>query len=117
MAWLAFASFHNYVNIRKSQIKPWLKARYLILSISSTLFTLEGFFLLLLVINSLQIVIFLIYLSVAVVTLFSLGNFVCWVVPVFHHLDKISKKNDKLQDLEEKDIISDIKSQLSEGES
>jgi hypothetical protein len=114
MSWLSYTAFRSYANLRKSGIKVWLKARYLILSITSFIFMLDGISILLLIINSFEIILFLIYLAVWVVSLFSIGNFICWILPVFHHRDKISNSEDELENLEEQNIIDDIKSQLSE---
>ena len=115
MVWYSYSVFKSYNNFRRLRIGVWLKIRYLMLGISTIIFSIDTLFSILLVINDFSIILFLIYASIFDVLLFTVVNFIAWVIP-FKPLIQYIKGETKetLEDINEAEIIEKVKSELSE---
>ncbi|MFX0060396.1 MAG: hypothetical protein ACFE8J_19025 [Candidatus Heimdallarchaeota archaeon] len=112
--WFTYASLFNYNLIRRKYVEPWLKKRYLVISLSSLIFTIDGIMSFLILINNIFIFTFLIYFSVITVTLFSIGNLIGWFMP--NRIKEFYNRNfepSQEEILSEKELMEKIRSQLS----
>lgn len=115
MIWYSISIFKSYNNFRKLKIGYWLKVRYLMLGISTIIFSIDTSLSVLLLIDDFNIILFLVYASIFNVLLFSLVNFIAWVIP-FKTLTLYLKgePRESLENLSEAEILARLKSELSE---
>ena len=115
MVWYSYSVFKSYNNFRKLKIGAWLKIRYLMLGIGTIIFLIDTSLSFLLLIDDFLIILFLIYASIFDVLLFTVVNFIAWVIP-FKSLIQFIKGETKetLEDISEAEIIGKVKSELSE---
>jgi hypothetical protein len=117
ISWLSYLSLKVYNRLKKQNIEPWIKKRYLILGISSIFFTLNGFIILFVPIGVGFENLFFTILVASTVFLFSFGNLIAWIMP-----NKIKKyfnrkyKSVKDEALSENALMEKIKSELAGGE-
>ena len=113
ITWLVVAAFSTYRNLRKIDIKNWIKARYLIIGLSASAFYLTMINSFTILINQSFTDVFSIYLSVVVITIFSFSNLIAWIFPKIipkNMLKEIILEEEKLS---ENDLIIQIKKELS----
>ena len=115
MMWYSYSVLKSYNNFRKLKIGAWLKIRYLMLGIGTIIFLIDTSLSFLLLIDDFSIILFLIYASIFDVLLFTVVNFIAWVIP-FKSLIQFIKGETKetLEDINEAEIIGKVKSELSE---
>jgi len=112
-SWLMIASLTTYKNLKGKNIKPWIKTRYLMITISSFIFLLEVINAIIIRIRQAYMDVFSIYFSVLVISLFSITNLIAWIFP---KLFQRSKQIDA-EEISEKEILMRIKEELSRKES
>ena len=92
ITWLVVAAFSTYRNLRKIDIKNWIKARYLIIGLSASAFYLTMINSFIILINQSFTDVFSIYLSVVVITIFSFSNLIAWIFPENDLIIQIKKE-------------------------
>ncbi|MBY9021475.1 MAG: hypothetical protein KGD67_10470 [Candidatus Lokiarchaeota archaeon] len=118
--WLAYSSLKYYKTIKTQTIIPWIKKRYQIIGISSLFLSATGPILLFMpwstegLENPLGLIVSI--LVVLVTTIFSVGNFIGWIMPnaIKSRLNK-GFSTDKDPNLTEKELMDLIRNQLSEN--
>ena len=113
MIWYSISVFRSFNNFRKLGIKKWIKVRYLMVGISTIIFSIDTSLSILLVINDIGVILFLIYASIINILLFTTVNVVAWVIP-FKTLIYFLKKEtpQSLEDVSESEIMAKVKSEL-----
>ncbi len=115
MVWYSYSVFKSYNNFRKLKIGVWLKIRYLMLGISTIIFSIDTSLSILLVIDNFLIILFLAYASIFDILLFTVVNFIAWVIPFKSLIQYVKgETKEKLDDISEAKIIGKVKSELSE---
>ncbi|MFX1567851.1 MAG: hypothetical protein ACFFCV_05725 [Promethearchaeota archaeon] len=122
--WLAYSANSFYINIKESEIEPWIKLRYRLIVASSFIYPFYSIWTLFQPWNvgfadssNLMSV-----LTFSLISVFSVGFgiilFIAWIMPNFLKL-YINKKNgfvkEKEIDLSEKELMKFLKDQLSGG--
>jgi hypothetical protein len=111
--WLCYAELSMFFRIKKQNLEPWVKKRYLILGISSGFFLLNGFILPLIPIEGNYANLPYTIMIAISIFVFSIGNLIGWIMP--KRLKKIFNKNFVKTtdiDLSEKELIDKINNQL-----
>lgn len=113
MIWYSISVFRSFNNFRKLGIRKWIKVRYLMVGISTIIFSIDASLSILLVINDIGVFLFLIYASIINILLFTTVNVVAWVIP-FKTLLYFMKKETRqsLEDVSESEIMAKVKSEL-----
>ena len=115
MMWYSYSVFKSYKNFRKLKIGVWLKIRYLMLGISTIIYLIDTSLSILLIINDFSVILFLTYASVFDILLFTVVNFIAWVIPFKALIQYIKgKTKETLEEITETEIIEKVKSELSE---
>lgn len=117
--WLSFASLSAYNKIKKSNISPWVKKRYLIVGISSLFLAAQSFPIVLFPYRAsfesplmATITIIIVLLNI----IFAMLSLIAWIMPkkLKGYFNKdYSKLEDK--ELSEEQLLAQVKSQLLKG--
>jgi hypothetical protein len=117
--WLSFASLSAYYKIKKSEISPWVKKRYLIVGISSIFLAAQSFPIILFPYRAsfesplmATITILIVFLNI----IFAILSLIAWVMPK-KLKDYFNRNFTKFEDekISEEQLLERIKSQISKG--
>lgn len=117
--WLSIASFSAYYKIRKSKIQPWVKYRYLIVSISAIFLASQSFPNMAVPYRVSFESPLMAALTIIITTLniiFAVLSLIAWVMP--KKLKKLLNRNYTIsedEELSEEQLLEQVKLQLSKG--
>jgi hypothetical protein len=117
LTWLSYSSFNVYYNLKRYEIEPWVKIRYLLIGFSSLMLALSNISSFFLPyqggyesVNPIHIV----FIAISFI-IFSFGNLIAWLMPKKLKIYFNRNYKPKVQeDLSENELMEKIKSQLSE---
>ena len=120
--WLAYASLTTHKSIKNQSIEPWIKKRYLIIGILSSLLSLNGIIMLFMPWTTKGFEdphAFIVGILIFIVTIiFSAASIIGWMMP--QKLKRYFNRNYQIipeEDLSEKELMERIKLELLEGNS
>ncbi|NHJ22843.1 MAG: hypothetical protein EAX91_18010 [Candidatus Lokiarchaeota archaeon] len=113
MVWYSISVFRSYSVFRKIDIPAWLKVRYLLVGISTLIFSIDTSLSILLIINDFNVILFLIYASIVDVLLFTAVNVVAWAIPFKALIQFFNREpRETLEDVKEIEVLEKVKSEL-----
>ncbi|MFX0058073.1 MAG: hypothetical protein ACFE8J_07210 [Candidatus Heimdallarchaeota archaeon] len=117
LSWLSYASLNVYNRLKKQNIEPWIKKRYIIIGFSSIFFGLNGFILPFIPIGTgFENLFFTTFVAITIF-IFTFGNLIAWVMP--NKLKKFFSRNYKPIEeevLSERELMEKIKLQVARGD-
>jgi len=117
--WLSYASLSAYHKIKRSEISPWVKKRYLIVGISAIFLAAQSFPIILFPYRAsfesplmATITILIVFLNI----IFAVLSLIAWVMPkkIKDYFNRNYSKSED-EDLSEEELLAQVKLQLSKG--